>query len=313
MSMLSSPPSDVSDELDPLTEDDTGVRRKRSITRTQLVWRRLRRKPNFWIGGAVLLAIVAFALVGNLPNIYALNERDPYGFNAPPGAQHWFGADAIGIDLYASLTAALRKSLLIGFIAAPAATVIAALFGALAGYVGGVTELFHGSLVNLLLVLPVFYVLMIVSPLLSSMSWIVLVVAIAGFSWMIMSQIVKNQTKSLREREFVLAARFSGVSTFSILTRHIVPNVSSLLIVDATIGVCVAIIAETSLSYFGLDIQPPDVSLGTLLQDGTPAVVSRPSLFLFPAAFLIALLTSFSLIADALRDALDPTSGTSKA
>src|SRR5699024_2235644 len=99
---------------------------KRSITRTQLVWRRLRRKPNFWIGGAVLLAIVAFALVGNLPNIYALNERDPYGFNAPPGAQHWFGADAIGIDLYASLTAALRKSLLIGFIAAPAATVIAA-------------------------------------------------------------------------------------------------------------------------------------------------------------------------------------------
>lgn len=127
-----------------------------------------------------------------------------------------------------------------------------------------------------------------------------------------MSQIVKNQTKSLREREFVLAARFSGVSTFSILTRHIVPNVSSLLIVDATIGVCGAIIAETSLSYFGLGIQPPDVSLGTLLQDGTPAVVSRPWLFLFPAAFLIMLLTSVSLIGDALRDALDPTSGTSK-
>src|SRR5690625_6938025 len=99
---------------------------------------------------------------------------------------------------------------------------------------------------------------MIVSPLLSSMSWIVLVVAIAGFSWMIMSQIVKNQTKSLREREFVLAARFSGAGTFSILTRHIVPPVSSLLIVDATLGVCGATIAETSLSYFGLGIQPPD-------------------------------------------------------
>src|SRR5699024_5114175 len=177
------------------------------------------------------------ASAGPLPTSHPLNERDPYGFHAPPGAQHWFGADAIGIDLYASLTAALRKSLLIGFIAAPAATVIAALFGALAGYVGGVTELFPGWLVNQLLELPVFYVLMIVSPLLSSMSWIVLVVAIAGFSWMIMSQIVKNQTKSLREREFVLAARFSGVSTFTILTRHIVPNVSSLLIVDATIGV----------------------------------------------------------------------------
>ena len=317
MSMLSSPPSDAPEDLDPaaeLPEDATAVsRRKRSLSRTQLVWRRLKRKPNFWIGGTFLTLIVGFALLGNIPNIYDLNQRDPYGFNAPPGAQHWFGVDAIGIDLYASLTAALRKSLLIGLIAAPAATVIAALFGALAGYLGGAVEQLHGWLVNLLLVLPVFYVLMIVSPLLSSMSWIVLVVAIAGFSWMIMSQIVKNQTKSLREREFVLAARFSGVGTFTILTRHIVPNVSSLLIVDATIGVCGAIIAETSLSYFGLGIQPPDVSLGTLLQDGTPAVVSRPWLFLFPAGFLIALLTSVSLIGDALRDALDPTSGTSKA
>ena len=313
MSLLSSPPSDAPEELDPVTEDDTGTRRTRSITRTQLVWRRLKRKPNFWIGSAILLVIVVFALVGNLPNIYALNQRDPYGFNAPPGAQHWFGADAIGIDLYASLTAALRKSLLIGFIAAPAATVIAALFGALAGYVGGVTELFHGWLVNLLLTLPIFYVLMIISPLMASMSWMILVLFIGLFGWMIMSQIVKNQTKSLREREFVLAARFSGVGTFTILTRHIVPNVSSLLIVDATLGVCSAIIAETSLSYFGLGIQPPDVSLGTLLQDGTSAAVARPWLFIFPAGFLVGLLTAVALVGDALRDALDPTSGTDRA
>ena len=172
MSMLSSPPSDAPEDLDPaaeLPEDATAVsRRKRSLSRTQLVWRRLKRKPNFWIGGTFLTLIVGFALLGNIPNIYDLNQRDPYGFNAPPGAQHWFGADAIGIDLYASLTAALRKSLLIGLIAAPAATVIAALFGALAGYLGGAVEQLHGWLVNLLLVLPVFYVLMIVSPLLSS-------------------------------------------------------------------------------------------------------------------------------------------------
>src|SRR5690625_7644996 len=109
---------------------------------------------------------------------------------------------------------------------------------------------------------------------------------------MIMSQIVKNQTKSLREREFVLAARFSGVGTFSILTRHIVPNVSSLLIVEATIGVCGAIIAATSLSYFGLGIQPPDVSLGTLLQDGTTSVVSLSWLILLPPGFHLALLHS---------------------
>ena len=296
-----------------LHDDATQGPRKKPISRNALVWRRLKRKPNFWVGASITLAIVLFALLGNIPNIYGVGQQDPYGFNAPPGGQHWFGADAIGVDLYASITAALRKSLMIGFIAAPIATIIAALVGALAGYLGGPVELFHGWLVNLLLTLPIFYVLMIISPLMSSMSWMILVLFIGLFGWMIMSQIVKNQTKSLREREFVLAARFSGVGTFTILTRHIVPNVSSLLIVDATLGVCSAILAETSLSYFGLGIQAPDVSLGTLLQDGTSAAVSRPWLFIFPAAFLVALLTAVSLVGDALRDALDPTSGTDRA
>jgi len=319
MSTLSTPPSDVPEAPD-MVDLDTGLHdeaaegpRRRPISRNTLVWRRLKRKPNFWIGAAITVSIILFALVGNLPNVYAVGQQDPYGFNAPPGAQHWFGADAIGLDLYASITAALRKSLLIGFIAAPAATIIAALVGALAGYLGGPVEMFHGWLVNLLLTLPIFYVLMIISPLMASMSWVILVLFIALFGWMIMSQIVKNQTKSLREREFVLAARFSGVGTFTILTRHIVPNVSSLLIVDATLGVCSAIIAETSLSYFGLGIQPPDVSLGTLLQDGTSAAVARPWLFIFPAGFLVGLLTAVALVGDALRDALDPTSGTDRA
>lgn len=319
MSTLSTPPSG-SPEAPDMVDADTGLHdaavkgpRKKPISRNALVWRRLKRKPNFWIGASVTLVIVLFALLGNIPNIYEVGQQDPYGFNAPPGAQHWFGADAIGVDLYASITAALRKSLMIGFIAAPIATIIAALVGALAGYLGGPVELFHGWLVNLLLTLPIFYVLMIISPLMASMSWMILVLFIGLFGWMIMSQIVKNQTKSLREREFVLAARFSGVGTFKILTRHIVPNVSSLLIVDATLGVCYAILAETSLSYFGLGIQAPDVSLGTLLQDGTSAAVSRPWLFIFPAAFLVTLLTAVSLVGDALRDALDPTSGTDRA
>lgn len=293
--------------------DEQPRARRRAVSRNALVWRRLRRKPNFWIGGVIVVLIVLFAIAGNLPNVYAVGEQDPYGFNSPPGAQHWFGADAIGVDLYASMTAALRKSLLIGFIAAPLATVIAAVIGSLAGYLGGVFEVLTGWLVNLLLTLPVFYVLMIVSPLLSNMSWLIIVVAIGCFSWMVMSQIVKNQTKSLKEREYVMAARFMGVRTSTILFRHIIPNVASLLIIDAAIGVSGAVLAETSLSYFGLGIQPPDVSLGTLLQDGSSAAVSRPWLFVFPAAFLVILLTGVSLIGDALRDALDPTSGTSRA
>lgn len=310
------PTATAQPELVPTSEhpEDKGERapRRHAVSRRALVWRRLRRKPNFWIGGGIVVLIVLFALFGNLINIYAVGQQDPYGFNAQPGAQHWFGADAIGVDLYASMTAALQKSLLIGFIAAPLSTIIAAFVGALAGYLGGVFEAVSNWVVNLLLVLPIFYILMIISPLLSSVSWVVIVIAIGCFSWMVMSQIVKNQTKSLKEREYVQAARFMGVGTFTILVRHIIPNVASLLIIDAALGVSAAVLAETSLSYFGLGIQAPDVSLGTLLQDGTSAAVSRPWLFVFPAAFLVLLLTGVALVGDALRDALDPTSGTSR-
>ncbi|MDO5645709.1 MAG: ABC transporter permease [Dermabacter sp.] len=288
-------------------------KKNRPSSRAGLVWRRLKRKPNFWIGGIILSAIVLFALFGNIPNIYSVGEADPYNFNSPPSGQHWFGTDSIGVDLYASMVEALRKSLLIGLIAAPAATVIAAFMGSIAGYLGGWIEMAINWLINLLLVLPVFYVLMIVSPLLANMSWIVLVIAIAGFSWMIMAQIVKNQTKSLKDREYVKAARYMGVGTFTILYRHIIPNVASLLIIDAALGVSGAILSETALSFFGLGIQPPDVSLGTLISSGQNAVMTRPWLFLFPASFLVALLTSVNLIGDALRDAIDPTSEVNRA
>ncbi|WP_347040707.1 ABC transporter permease [Brachybacterium nesterenkovii] len=286
---------------------------RKPTSRARLVWRRLKRKPNFWIGSTIVLLIVLFAIVGNVPNIYAFGEQDVYSFSKPPSAQHWFGTDSIGVDLYASMVQALRKSLLIGFLAAPIASLIAAFMGSLAGYLGGWVETAINWIINLLLVLPVFYILMIVSPKLASVGWMVLVVAIAAFSWMIMAQVVKNQTKSLRDREYVKAARYMGVGTFTILVRHIIPNVASLLIIDCALGVSAAILAETSLSYFGLGIQPPDVSLGTLLQDGTGAAVARPWLFVIPASFLVVLLTAVALVGDALRDAIDPTSEVNRA
>ena len=137
--------------------------------------------------------------------------------------------------------------------------------------------------------------------------------AIGAFGWMVMAQIVKNQTKSLKDREHVKAARYMGVGTFTILRRHIVPNVASLLIIDAALGVSGAVLSETALSFFGLGIQPPDISLGVLIANGQNAVTTRPWLFIFPAAFLVALLTAVNLVGDALRDAIDPTSEVNRA
>jgi peptide/nickel transport system permease protein len=125
---------------------------------------------------------------------------------------------------------------------------------------------------------------------------------------MITSRIVRGMTLTLREREYVLAARFMGMPAWRIIARHIIPNMASLLIIDATIGVGGAILGETALSYFGFGIQPPDVSLGTLIASGTDSALTFTWLFLFPAGLLVATVLSVNFFGDGLRDALDPSS-----
>nr|BFE87507.1 hypothetical protein GCM10020093_101080 [Planobispora longispora] len=161
---------------------------------------------------------------------------------------------------------------------------------------------------DLLLVLPSFLIIAIISPRLKGGSWLWFVLLLALFSWMITSRVVRSMTLSLREREFVLAARYMGIPAWKIILRHIVPNLSSLLIIDATINVSGAIIGEAALSFFGFGIQPPDVSLGTLIAAGSDKVTGYPWLFLFPAGLLVLLVLSVNLIGDGLRDALDPGS-----
>ena len=165
--------------------------------------------------------------------------------------------------------------------------------------------------VDLLLVIPGFLVLAIVSPAFRGKTWLLFVLLLAAFIWMITARIVRGMTITLRDREYVQAARFMGVSTPRIIFRHILPNISSLLIIDATINVSAAIISETGLSYFGFGVQPPDVSLGTLIADGTDSAVTYPWLFAFAAGLLVLIVLAVNLIGDGLRDAIDPTSGSS--
>ncbi len=164
-------------------------------------------------------------------------------------------------------------------------------------------------IVDLLLVLPSFLIVAILSPTFRGKTWLVFVVLLAAFLWMVTARIVRGMTISLREREYVLAARYMGVGAPRIIFRHILPNLASLLIIDATINVSAAIISETGLSYFGFGVQPPDVSLGTLIADGTTAATTYSWLFLFPAGLLVAIVLAVNLVGDGLRDALDPTSG----
>ena len=187
----------------------------------------------------------------------------------PPTLKHWFGTNALGQDLLAQTLRGMQKSLLIGVCVAFISTIIAATVGAIAGYFGGWRDRALMWVVDLLLVVPSFILIAIVTPRLGQadrVPW--LIVLLSVFGWMISSRIVRGLTMSLREREFVTAARYMGVNNYRIIARHVVPNVASILIIDTALNVGVAILAETGLSFLGFGIQPPDVSLGTLIADG---------------------------------------------
>lgn len=281
----------------------------RNSSRGKLIWLRLRSTARFWIGAVVVGLMIIWAIGGLWITKWNPQDQDLLQANVGPTVHHWFGTDEIGHDLYAETVSGLRKSLIIGLLAGPAGTLIAATVGSFAGYLGGKIDAVISWFINFLLVLPAFFILILFSPKFKGLSFLALTAFIALFSWMVMAQVIRAQTKSLRDREFVKAARFMGVGTATIIRRHIIPNVASLLIIDATLGVVAAIGTETALSYFGFGILPPAVSLGSLLADGTPGATTRQWVFVFPAAVLIILLFAVSLVGDALRDAVDPTSG----
>ena len=203
----------------------------------------------------------------------------------------------------------MQKSLLIGLCVAVISTLVAATVGSIAGYFGGWRDRALMWVVDLLLVVPSFILLAITTPRTKNSANIaLLIVLLASISWMISSRMVRGLTMSLREREYVQAARYMGVPNRRIIARHILPNVASILIIDPALNVGMAILAETGLSFLGFGVQPPDVSLGSLIADGTKSATTFPWVFLFPAGILVLIVLCANLIGDGLRDALDPGS-----
>jgi peptide/nickel transport system permease protein len=257
----------------------------------------------------VLLFVGCYALPSVLP--YSYEDLDFDALLQPPNTRHWMGTNAMGQDLLAQTLRGMQKSMLIGVSVAVISTGIAATVGAISGYFGGWRDRVLMWVVDLMLVVPSFILIAIVTPRTKNSGNILfLVLLLAGFGWMVSSRMVRGMTMSLREREFIRAARYMGVSSRRIIVGHVVPNVASILIIDATLNVASAILAETGLSFLGFGIQPPDVSLGTLIANGTQSATTFPWVFLFPAGVLVLILLCANLAGDGLRDALDPGSVT---
>lgn len=283
--------------------DETAIQ-----SRGRLVLRRFLRQKHGLIGLAIVILLVLAAFLGPHFDKWSYSDHDFENFLTGPSAKHWFGTDQTGVDLFAATMRGAQKSILIGLFVAVLATGIAAVVGAAAGYFGGWTDRVLMWIVDLLLVVPSFLIIAIMSSHFAG-NFLLFVLLLGAFIWQITARIVRGQTLALKNREYVLAARYMGVSRWKIIASHILPNLSSLLIIDATINVSTAIITEAGLSFFGFGVQPPDVSLGTLLSDGQNAAFTYPWLFLCPAAFLVLLVLAVNLIGDALRDALDPSAG----
>jgi len=293
--------------LDP--EHDAGE----VISRGRLVWRRFLRRKSAVAGGVIVLALFLMAFAGPHLTKWHYLDQDLSNALQGPSGNHWFGTTQLGQDVFARTMKGLQKSLVIGLLTAFFSTGTAAVVGASAGYFGGWVDRVLMWIVDLLLVLPSFLIIAILSPQFRGKTWLLFVVLLAAFSWMITARIVRGLTLSLREREFVQAARFMGVPSHTIIFRHLLPNMSSFLIIDATLNVGGAILAESGLSFFGFGVQPPDVSLGTLIADGTPSFLTYPWLFLFAGGLLIVAVLSVNVMGDGLRDALDPNSSAAKA
>ncbi len=261
----------------------------------------------------ILAAILLFTLVGPHFAVWSNEEIDwdRMGDVASLGAPsiengHYFGLDDLGRDLYARTIQATLTSLMVGVIGSLVAVVIGTIYGAVAGFVGGWVDGLMMRIVDVLYAVPFMFVIILLLVIFER-SLFMLFVGIGVLSWLGMSRIVRGQTLSLKNREFVEAARAAGVGWFTIILRHIVPNLIGIVVVYATLLVPDMIMAESFISFLGLGVQEPDTSLGALISEGAGTILHGTVWQLaVPLSFFLTIIISLFFIGDGLRDALDP-------
>jgi peptide/nickel transport system permease protein len=298
-----------------LGDDDQDLAPARGYWR--MVWVRLRKDRLALAGAALILAFVAMALAAPHLAPYDPTQRffngiSDQGAPLPPGtAGYILGTDPIGHDVLSRLIWGARVSLFVGILANGIAVIVGVILGAIAGYFGGLVSSLIMRFTDIMLAFPVLLLGVALVAVLTP--GIPVIIAVIGLvSWTSMARIIHGQVLALRERDFVEAARASGVGSIRILFRHILPHLVSPIVVYSSLGVATAVLFEASLSFLGLGIQPPDPSWGKMVSEGAAVQgttgFAYPWLLLFPGAAVFLTVLAFNLLGDGLRDALDPSS-----
>ena len=257
----------------------------------------------------VLVLLVLAAFVGPYFLEWDYETPDWSAFRAPPSAEHWFGTDQNGRDVLARTLYGTRVSLAVALVATVVSVVVGVIYGATAGFVGGRVDGAMMRFVDILFALPyiLFVILLMV---IFGRNVYLLFAAIGLLEWLVMARIVRGQTLSIRQREYIEAARASGLGTFAIIFRHVVPNLVGPVVIYAALTVPEIIAVESFLSFLGFGVQEPLTSLGTLIAAGADVIEVLPWLLWFPGGTLVLLLMSLLFIGDGLRDAFDPKDAT---
>ncbi len=262
--------------------------------------------PSVRVCGGILgaIAILSIVLPWVSPNAY-LDINFDRVLHAPGFAgMHLFGTDDLGRDLFVRTMMGIRVTLLVAVIASIVSLVIGVLYGAVAGFVGGRVDAVMMRIVDALYAVPfIFFVILLM--VVFERNFLLIFVAIGAINWLDMARIVRGQTLSLKEREFVEAARLNGVSTARIILRHIAPNLFGVVIVYVTLTIPQAILVESFLSFLGLGIQEPETSLGALVNNGVKHMETAPWVLLIPGGLLALILMCFNFLGDGLRDLFD--------
>jgi len=257
--------------------------------------------------GIVLIVLTLLAIVGPWLSPYSYDQTDWAMISIPPdlASGHVFGTDSLGRDLFVRTLEGGRISLLVGVVATLVSLFIGVIWGATAGYFGGRVDHMMMRIVDILYAMPfMFFVILLM--VMFGRNILLIFVAIGAINWLDMARIVRGQTLSLKEKEFVEAAEAMGVGGVDIIRRHIVPNLLGVVVVYVTLTIPQVILVESFLSFLGLGVQEPMTSWGALVNEGAQEMESSPWMLVIPAVFLATTLFCFNFIGDGLRDALDP-------
>jgi oligopeptide transport system permease protein len=267
-------------------------------------WLRLRRNRLAVFGGLTLLIVVAICVVGPWLSPYAYEEQNLAATYGKPDWRHWLGTDQLGRDLLIRVLLGGRISLAVGLSATVVALTIGIVYGAVAGFAGGLLDAAMMRMVDILYALP-FTLFVILLMVFFGRNIILLFVAIGAVEWLTMARIVRGQVMSVKRLEYVEAARVLGYGRRRILFRHILPNILGPIIVYATLTVPSVMLIEAFLSFLGLGVQPPMSSWGILIKEGAASMEEYPWLLIFPGTLFTLTLFSLNFLGDGLRDALD--------